>query len=279
MVLPSDHQSSEVAPPGKSAFDLPSSLVAAQWTPILGRRLLAIPPVRTNQLDAPSGQSCSQRIGVSGFVVDQPIWIFPRTTSSRSRDRYLLQRRLDQRDFRWRRRVQVVSQRNTRAVDHHHPLRTLSAFGFSDAAPPFFAGATLPSAKVSAQSSWPCSSSCLSRARQAFSQISCASQSRSRRQQVLGEGYRSGRSFQRAPLRNTHKIPSKTGRLGIGWGPPLGEAFGSGSNGAICTHWASVSSDWCRDMILLLWENQHTQTPTRKNLAPLLSYETTSNRL
>ena len=196
MVVPSDHQSSEVAPPGKSAFDLPSSLVAAQWTPILGRRLLAILPVRTNQLDAPSGQSCSQRIGVSGFVVDQPIWIFPRTTSSRSRDCYLLQRRLDQRDFRWRRRFQVVSQRNTRAVDHHHPLRTLSAVGFSDAAPPFFAGATLPSAKVSAQSSWPCSASCLSRARQAFSQISCASQSRSRRQQVLGEGYRSGRSFQ-----------------------------------------------------------------------------------
>ena len=238
MVLPSHHQSAKISPPRKGASHGPPSLVATQCAPILRRRFGAIFPMWTDQLDAPSGQSCSQRIGVSGFVVDQPIWIFPRTTSSRSRDRYLLQRRFDQRDFRWRRRVQVVSQRNTCAVDHHHPLRTLSTFGFADTGGPFFAGAKLPSAKVSAQSSWPCSSSCLSRARQAFSQISCASQSRSRRQQVLGEGYRSGRSFQRASLRNTHKIPSKTGRLGIGWGPPLGEAFGSGSNGAICIHWA-----------------------------------------
>jgi hypothetical protein len=31
----------------------------------------------------------------------------------------------------------VVSQRNTRAVDHHHPLRPLAPLGFSDSCAPF----------------------------------------------------------------------------------------------------------------------------------------------
>jgi hypothetical protein len=57
---------------------------------------------------------------------------------------------------------------------------------------------------------------------------------------VLGDGYRSGKSFHRAPLRSTHKMPSKHGRFSIGFGPPLGEAFGSGTSGAISAHCASV---------------------------------------
>jgi hypothetical protein len=52
-------------------------------------------------------------------------------------------------------RVQEVSQRNTFSVDHHHPLRPFAPLGFPDAGPPFLAGAKLPSANVSAQSSWP----------------------------------------------------------------------------------------------------------------------------
>ena len=266
MIFPTHNQSTKVPPPGKGAFDLPAPLVAAQGPAILGRRFDPIFPMRTDQFNAFSRQTRSQWIRISGLVIDQSLGIFPRPTPARSRHGHLFQGRLDQRDFRWGRRVQVVSQRNTFAVDHHHPLRTLSAFSFADTAPPFFAGAKLPSAKVSAQSSWPCSSSCLSKARQALSQMSCSSQVRNRRQHVLGEGYRSGRSFQRAPLRNTHKIPSKTGRLAIGFGPPLGEALGSGSNGAICAHCSSLTSDRCRDMRASFRRTNIHKVLTEKNL-------------
>jgi hypothetical protein len=57
---------------------------------------------------------------------------------------------------------------------------------------------------------------------------------------VLGDGYRSGKSFQRAPLRNTHKIPSKHGRFAMGLRPPNAAAFGSGNSAAIVAHCASV---------------------------------------
>ena len=268
MIFPSHHQPSKVTPPCQRAFDFPSSLVATQGASILGGRFLPIFSMRTNQLNPSSRQSRAQRIGISGLVIDQPRRIFPRSTATGARHSDPLQGRFDQPDFGWGRRVQVVSQRNTLAVCHHHPLRTLSAFGFTDAGPPFLAGAKLPSANVSAQSSWPCSSSWPNSARHAFSQMPCSSQARSRRQQVLGEGYRSGRSFHRAPLRNTHKIPSNTGRLAIGLGPPLGDAFGAGNSGAICAHWASVNSDRWRDIQTLLEQREDKGHKKRKNKNP-----------
>jgi hypothetical protein len=53
----------------------------------------------------------------------------------------------------------VVSQRNTFAVDHHHPLCALAPLGPADAFAPFFAGAKLPSTNASDQYSCPFSSS------------------------------------------------------------------------------------------------------------------------
>jgi hypothetical protein len=50
----------------------------------------------------------------------------------------------------------MSTDRDSAAIDHHHPLRTLSAFGFSKTWAPFFAEAKLPSAKLSSHSSWPC---------------------------------------------------------------------------------------------------------------------------
>jgi hypothetical protein len=55
----------------------------------------------------------------------------------------------------------------------------------------------------------------LRNARQIFSQTPCSSQSRSRRQQVEGRGYFSGKSCHRAPLRKVHRIPDtrQTGQM------------------------------------------------------------------
>jgi hypothetical protein len=139
-------------------------------------------------------------------------------------------------------RVREGSQRHTLAVDHRHPLRALAAFRFPDAGPVFFAGANLPAANASDQSCWPCASR-TRKARQAPSHTRCSSQSRRRRQQVLGEGNRAGGSFQRAPARKTQSMPSNPGRFGMGLGSPDCKALGLGINGAIFAHCASVGSE------------------------------------
>jgi hypothetical protein len=128
-------------------------------------------------------------------------------------DNNIFYRFFEQRDLRWGCRVQVVSQRNTFAVDHHHPLRSFAPFGLSDAFAPFFAGAKLPSVNASAQSSCPRWSSSERKALHAFSHTSCSSQSRSLLQQVEALGYCFGRSAQGAPVRSIHKMPSNTLRL------------------------------------------------------------------
>jgi hypothetical protein len=107
----------------------------------------------------------------------------------------------------------------------------------------------VPSANVSSHFRRPCSSNSARKARHTFSQMPSLSQSRNRRQHVLAEGNLPlGKSFHRAPLRNTHRIPSKHGRLAIGQGPPFGDGSGSGINGAILAHCSSVSSVCCRVM-------------------------------
>jgi hypothetical protein len=75
-----------------------------------------------------------------------------------------------------------------------------------------------------------------------FSQTPCSSQSRSRRQQVEGCGYLSGKSCQRAPLRKIHRIPSNTRRFSIHGRPPWRCLGSFGSKGAIFFHCASVSN-------------------------------------
>jgi hypothetical protein len=98
----------------------------------------------------------------------------------------LRERLLGEADFRRGCRVKGISQRNTAAVDHHHPLRPLAPLGFSDFGAPFFAGAKLPSRNDSLHFNCWRSFNSLRNARQIFNQTPCSSQSRKRRQQVVG---------------------------------------------------------------------------------------------
>jgi hypothetical protein len=139
-------------------------------------------------------------------------------------------------DFRGRCRGKGASDRNTLAVDHHHPLCSFAPFGRANKGPPFFAGAKLPSMKASCQSSAPFSSSMDRNFRQTSSQTPCSSQSLNRRQQVDGLGYQSGRSCHRAPVLSTQRIPSRTMRLSAGGRPPFGFCFGAGSSGSSSFH-------------------------------------------
>jgi hypothetical protein len=137
----------------------------------------------------------------------------------------------------------VVSQRNTLAVDHHHPLCALAPAGLADTEPPFLAGAKLPSIKASDQSNCPRWSNSARNARHALSHTPCSSQSFSRRQHVEGLGYSLGKSAHGAPVRKTQRIPSKTLRLSIQGRPreSLRRLFGCRSRDV--PH-ASISGAW-----------------------------------
>jgi hypothetical protein len=104
--------------------------------------VFVVAAIGTNQFDSSVLQMLSQRVTVIALVGDQTPWFLARPASSFSGHSNGVQRFFEQRDFRRGRRVQVVSQRNTLAVDHHHPLRSLATFGLSDAWAPFFAGAS-----------------------------------------------------------------------------------------------------------------------------------------
>src|SRR5215472_137799 len=236
-----NHQTAEIPQPGERPLDHPAPFVASKNATILGRRPAPIQAERSDQLDAPLSQSASQRITVISFVGNHPQGFLPgtpRLMSSTHADRR--ERLLGESHFRRGGRVKGVSQRKTAAVDHHHPLRPLAPLGFSDFSAPFFAGAKLPSRNDSLHSSCSRWFSSARNARQMVSQTPCSSQSRSRRQQVVGEGNSSGKSHQRAPLRRIHKMPSNTLRSSFGGLPPCGRFGRFGSKGRIFSHWASV---------------------------------------
>ncbi len=148
--------------------------------------------MRANQINAPRPQTLAKGVCVRRLVINEARGLLAKPTAATTRHRHLCQGPLDQGHFRCGRRFQEVSQRNTLAVCHPHPLRTFALLGRVDARSPFLAGAKLPSAKVSAPSSCPWRSSCARKARHALSHTSCSSQRHRRRQQVLGEGKRSG---------------------------------------------------------------------------------------
>jgi hypothetical protein len=237
----SHYESATVAQPCERAFDFVSSLVAAEFAAILRLFLFAICTMRADKLYTLLSKTFSQWVRIVTTIGNETFGFVFGSTMSTSRHSYSFERLFDEFDFRRGRRVQVVSQRNTLAVDHHHPLRSLASFGLSDAFAPFLAGAKLPSIKHSLQSSWPRSSSSARNARQASSQISCSSQSRNRRQQVEPLAYFLGTSSHGAPVRNTQSMPSKTLRLSIHGLPPRFDFLSFGSNGSILAHRSSVS--------------------------------------
>jgi hypothetical protein len=236
-------QASEASQPGVGAFHDPSPPITSQGSSVLGYRPNAIPLVRTDPFDSALPQALPQGIAVVGFVGNHAHGLLSRSARVMApsySDRR--ERRLREFDFRRGCRVKVASQRNTAAVDHHHPLRPLAPLGFSDSAAPFFAGAKLPSRNDSLHFNCWRSFNSLRNVRQMCNQTPRSSQSRSRRQHVEGCGNFSGRSCQRAPLRRIQRIPSSTQRFSIHGRPPLRCLGGLGSKGAIFFHCASVSN-------------------------------------
>jgi hypothetical protein len=238
------HNQTPIVPePTDGALDDPAPLIPPEGSPILGRRPLPVPVMGRDQLDSSFRQSLAQRVAVIAAVGDHALRFLPgaaRMMTSSYADRF--ERGLREPDFRRGCRVKVVSQRKTRAVDHHHPLRAFPPAGFAHSIAPFLAGAKLPSRNDSLHCNCWRSFNSPRNARQISSQTSCSSQSRNRRQHVEGCGNSSGKSCQRAPLRRIHKMPSSTLRSLAGGRPPCGRGGRFGSRGRIFSHCASVNN-------------------------------------
>ena len=237
-----NEQAAELTEPSVGAFDDPTPLVAAQLATIFIAPVPAVLSGGDDQFDAALLQPLAQRVRVVGAVGDHPLRLLP-WAAFRSGDTDLSERGFGKRSFTRRGAFQPNSQWKTLAVDQYHPLRSLAALGFTDRSAPFFAGAKLPSRKVSSHFSRPSPSRAPSSARHASSHTSSSSHCLRRRQQVAGDGYLSGRNRHADPVRSTQRIHSKQARFEAHGRPRLSfRRFGSGNSGSINVHCPSVNS-------------------------------------
>jgi len=244
-MLVTNQQSAELPEPCIGSLHDPSALVAAKLSAIFIAPQFVILPVRRDQFDTPLLESLAQWIGVVAAVGYDALRLLPRTTA-RTGDADFGDCGLRKINFTRGGTFQPNSHRKTFTVDQYHPLRPLAPLGFADCRAPFFAGAKLPSRKVSSHFSRPRSSSVPSSVRQAFSQTPCSCHCCNRRQHVEGEGNSSGRNRHAAPVCRTQRMPSKQARFGAGGRPRLSRRrFGLGSKGSINFHCLSVNS-FCR---------------------------------
>ncbi len=237
-----DQQAPAPAQPGEGALNDPAVAVPSQFPPVLVRRIRVVPQRRDDGFDAAGVEPRPQPVAVIATIQHQPVGLGPRSTGPMGSFHLdCVDRLLEELDLARTGRVQVCSQRSTRAIDQKHPLRTLSPLGLPDASAPFFAGAKLPSPKHSSQRTLSASLSSARNARHSASSVPSSSHWRSRRQQVVELPYWGGSAFHGAPVHSTHRMPSKHWRGSAGGRPPRGLRLRRGSCGAIRAHCASLN--------------------------------------
>ncbi len=230
------------AQPRERALHDPAPTIPPQLAAILMGRVRMVLQCRDDRLDPALRQACPQPIAVVTTVQHQPVRLRPRATRAMrppylDRGEGLLEELLLARTG----RVQVCSQRSTRAIDQKHPLGTFALLGLADPGAPFFAGAKLPSPKHSSQRTFSASFRSARNARHSASSVPSSSHCRSRRQQVVELPYWRGSTFHGAPVHRIHRMPSKHLRGSAGGRPPRGFRLRRGRCGAIRAHCASLS--------------------------------------
>jgi len=229
----SHHQSPKVKQPADTAFHFPASRIASQSAAILSRWLDAVLAMRTHQFDLAFRQLSAQRITVRRPVIDQTVRI--------ARQHLPIQQRLDQFHLRRRGTGSIQREREPVSVDQQHKLGSLSSFRLANVSAPFFAGQNVPSPNASDQTISLRRSICSRSRCQAASKIPASVHSLNRRQQVLGDGKYVGKSFHRAPVLNTQRIPSRQSRGATRGRPPAIVMGGSGNRSSIRSHCSSES--------------------------------------
>jgi len=230
--FPADEEAAVVAKPGDRTLHLPASFVPAERTPIL---MFPFPSgqVWGDQIDSSLFKPKPKRERIVTPITDEPLRVLPRASGSGMAYSDRGERLGREGDLTRASAMEGNSQRNTLAVCQYHKFRSFALSGLADVETPFFAGAKVASMKHSLHWIRPRWLSSVRKVRHIFSQTPSSSQSLSRRQQVLGLGYSSGRSCHRAPERKIQRIPSRTLRLSAQARPRLRRR---GSSGLIFSH-------------------------------------------
>ena len=236
MVFVANDQTSKVMQPREQPLDLPASVVAAKGSAVLSSWLRSVVFVGSDQFHPTLFlEPTVQRIAVVGLVADHARRQFIKKTS--------IQRGIDQGYFMRASAACVNGERKTLSVCKAHDFGAFAPFGLAHASAPFFAGAKVPSMKPSLKSIPPRSRKSLAKAVKILSNTPDWLHCWNRRWQVLRGGYRSGRSFQGAPVRRIQRMPLSTSRRSCGGRPDWpGTAFGLGINLIINRHCSSVRS-------------------------------------
>jgi hypothetical protein len=238
VMVPTCQDTAKLVEPCESAFNLPSSAVALKLSAVLRDGLPSVFSMRSNHFNTTRCQLLIERITVIGTIPDK--------SSGSSHGDGFIERSFDKGDFMWASRSRVHGDRKTISVCNDHELRTLAPLGLSDFRPPFFATTKVPSIKHSAKLMPPRSSKSCANASSIFRMTPSPTQQEKRLKQVVHDGYRSGRSFQAAPVRNIHSTPFITARLSWIGGLPFPSARRrvSGIKGSRIAHCSSVSSSF-----------------------------------
>jgi hypothetical protein len=185
--LIADDEAPKVPQPGERPLDDPPPAIPTPLPPILMRRLLVVPPSRDDRCNPPLSQAGAQGIAVIASIRDQALGPLAGPAGfGGAADSDRVEPLLEKRDLRRGRRVQVCSQRRSRAIDQNQPLRALAPLGLPDLGPPFLAGMKRPSAKHSSQRIFSWSLRRAKKARQSWSSTPVSSHCVSRRHQGLG---------------------------------------------------------------------------------------------
>ena len=235
MVFPSNNSPAEVMQPADGSFHDPTSSVSAELSLVRHWSMFSILSCWTNQVDATLRHASSQRIAIGRFVVDQSFRkdVCNHPAFKKSFNQHHL---VDVGRFR------VNRERKASAIYKEHDLCPFATTSRPDLITPFFADENVPSANVSEQSTFPLSCS-FSRSRRRTSSMTPVSVHRlNHRWHVDFEGKSFGKSFQRAPVLSTHRMPSRQSRGCTRGRPPSSPGGSHGNKSSINSHCLSVSS-------------------------------------
>src|SRR5436190_4291022 len=207
MIFISHHQPAKVEQPGKESLDFPAARKTTKRPAILSFDA-PVHFIGSNHFYAViDHQLFIQPIAVVSFIADEPF--------GNVGDCALVESCFDQSHFSWRSTFCPQGERKTMAVCNAHNFGAFAPLGLADQGPPFLAGTNVPSTKHSLRSSPPASLRCCARVKSSCSKTPERTQFWKRRCAVWYEPYRSGMSFQGAPVRRIHKIPLSTVRLSV----------------------------------------------------------------
>lgn len=237
MVFPSNNSSSKIMQPADGSFDDPASFVSTELSFVRHRSMFTVLSCWADQIDSVFGHASPQWVAVGSFVIDQS---FRRNF----RNQATFDESFDQPDLVDVCRFRIDRERKATSVYKEHDLCSLATTSRSDLITPFFADENVPSANVSEQSTFPWSCSFSRSRRRTCSMIPFSVHRLNHRWHVDLEGKCFGKSFHLAPVRSTHRMPSRQSRGCTRGRPPWSPGGSHGNRSSMNSHCLSVSSNF-----------------------------------